>query len=232
MNTNAQKNWREVIYLYDWYFKSLELYNSIEHIDPVLNLSEVLNKKGIADLCHRARFEIRDLTEQQNNNAELFKKNAKEDILELTDKADFLINHYKLNHADRMPKYICYFKSVQPLFDLLDWFNKKISSTVNHSQMDNGIDIDLSKTKATEKIIYLKELGVLDFLRTKQPFISSINSLATILSAITGEQNTTLQPYLNAIYGNGVDTTKDPYSSTKTVTKVKSLLGQVGFTLK
>lgn len=92
--------------------------------------------------------------------------------------------------------------------------------------------LDLSNTKGTEKIIYLNELGILDFLREKQPFNMSVNSLATILSAITGEKTTTLQPYLNPLINKGIEQDKNPYNSKKTVDKVKNLLINIGFTPK
>jgi hypothetical protein len=99
-------------------------------------------------------------------------------------------------------------------------------------ELESGLEIDLSKTKAIEKIIFLSELGVLEFLRDKSPFNTTINSLATILSAITGENNTTLQPSLNAMFSNAVDKSKDPYKTKNTVEKVRNQLINIGFKLK
>lgn len=89
--------------------------------------------------------------------------------------------------------------------------------------------LDLSDTTATEKIIYLEKLGVLDFLRNKQHV--STNGLASALSAITGENIKTLQPMLNPIFNKQAGQKNNPLESTKTVRKVKKHLNDLGFTL-
>jgi hypothetical protein len=93
------------------------------------------------------------------------------------------------------------------------------------------IDFDLSDTTATEKIIYLHKLGVIDFLRKQQPFQSSINSLATVLSAVTGAKSGTIQPMLNAMLGKNVEQKNNPLNSQKPVNKVIKQLNQIGFNL-
>ena len=92
-------------------------------------------------------------------------------------------------------------------------------------------DIDLNDTTATDKIIYLQKLGVIEFLRKKQPFSTSINSLATVLSAVTGAKSGTLQPMLNAMLGKNVSDKNNPLNSEKPVTKVKKQLNDIGFNL-
>lgn len=124
---------------------------------------------------------------------------------------------------------------VSAISEVIKWIEKHLSRTSKVIETktllpnENELNYDLSKSKATEKIIFLKELGILDNLRTIQPFATTINSLATILSAITGEQTTTLQPYLNSLYGKGIDTNKNPYNSEKTVKKVQDQLIKIGF---
>ena len=110
---------------------------------------------------------------------------------------------------------------------LLKWVKeKKAEGIINESSQ-----IDLSDTTATEKIIYLQKLGVIDFLRTKQPFNTSINSLATVLSAITGSKTSTIQPMINPILSKKVVDKNNPMNSTKTVGKVESQLINIGFNL-
>jgi len=91
--------------------------------------------------------------------------------------------------------------------------------------------IDLSDTTATEKIIYLQKLGVIDFLRTKQPFLSSINSLATVLSAVTGAKTETIQPMLNPMISKEAGQKNNPLNSKTTVSKVETQLINIGFNL-
>ena len=91
--------------------------------------------------------------------------------------------------------------------------------------------IDLSDTSNTEKIIYLQKLGVIDFLRTKQPFLSSINSLATVLSAVTGAKTETIQPMLNPMISKEAGQKNNPLNSKNTVSKVETQLINIGFNL-
>lgn len=90
-------------------------------------------------------------------------------------------------------------------------------------------DIDLSGSSATEKIIYLHQLGVLDFLKDKQPFLSSTNRLATILSAIIDEKSVTIQPMINPILSKKVDDKNNPLNSPKPLAKVTKQLNDIGF---
>lgn len=89
--------------------------------------------------------------------------------------------------------------------------------------------LDLSNTKATEKIVYLKELGIIDHLRKQEPFKHSINKLATVLSAITDERATTLQPTLNSMLSDTNTPEKNPYNSKRTAPKVKAMLTELGY---
>jgi hypothetical protein len=110
---------------------------------------------------------------------------------------------------------------------LLKWVKEKKAEGITNESSQ----IDLSDTTATEKIIYLQKLGVIDFLRKQQPFNTSVNSLATILSAITGEKSVTLQPMLNPMLSKKVVDKNNPMNSTKTVEKVESQLINIGFNL-
>lgn len=92
-------------------------------------------------------------------------------------------------------------------------------------------EIDLSGSSATEKIIFLHKLGVIDFLKSKQPFLSSTNSLAVILSAIINEKPGTIQPMINPILSKKVVDKNNPMNSTKTVAKVENQLINIGFNL-
>jgi|GEM_PF-2315842 len=85
---------------------------------------------------------------------------------------------------------------------------------------------DWSNTKAVEKLIFLNELGILEILKMNIPFNTSTNSLAMILSAITGENSTTLQSSLSAMNRNNKN---DPYNSKKLVNKTKSKLAQLKY---
>ena len=118
-------------------------------------------------------------------------------------------------------------KSKQHYQFLTSWVKQKkeVPSSTETEAMN------LSDTTATEKIIYLQKLGVIDFLRTKQPFNTSINSLASVLSAVTGSKTSTIQPMINPILSKKVVDKNNPMNSTKTVEKVESQLINIGFNL-
>lgn len=84
--------------------------------------------------------------------------------------------------------------------------------------------LDLSDTTTVEKIIYLNEMGIIDFLKTRPEFTLSTNLMATVLSAITGIKATTLQPSLNRLISNDTDDKNHPYKTQKTVGKVRQTL--------
>jgi len=84
--------------------------------------------------------------------------------------------------------------------------------------------LDLSDTSAVEKIIYLNELGIIDFLKTKPEFIGSTNLMATFLSAITAVKASTLQTSLNRLINEDTTDKNHPYRTTKTVSKVRQTL--------
>ena len=115
---------------------------------------------------------------------------------------------------------------IKLLKSIYDHFHSKKNS-ISNKLID--YDIDLSDTNATGKVIYLQKLGVIDFLRTKKPFNTSINSLATVLSAVTGEKSGTIQPMLNAMLSKNVVDKNNPLNSKKAVSKVDQQLIKNGF---
>jgi hypothetical protein len=114
--------------------------------------------------------------------------------------------------------------------EILNEYLKEIYQNQNTQPEPEAID--LSDTTATEKIIYLHKLGVIDFLRKQEPFNYSINSLATVLSAVIGEKSGTIQPMLNTMLSEFNDQRNNPLNSKKAVPKVEQQLIKIGFKLK
>jgi len=96
-------------------------------------------------------------------------------------------------------------------------------------ESQDEFNLDLSYTSATDKVIYLDQLGILDFLRAKSPFNMSINQLATVLSAITGEKTGTLQSMLNPIFSTETNQKNNPLTKFKNLAKIKGALNNIGF---
>ena len=92
---------------------------------------------------------------------------------------------------------------------------------------------DLSDTKIVEKLIYLTELGIIEYMFQSQPFSYSINKFATVLSAITGEKPNSIQPALNAlIMDKGLVNKNNPYCNPNNSIKVRQRLLDLGYELK
>jgi hypothetical protein len=101
----------------------------------------------------------------------------------------------------------------------------------NHNLQQSDELIDLSNNSVVGKIIYLEKLGVIDYLRNKRPFNTSVNSIATVLSAITGAKATTIQPLLNPLLNKDVYNKNNPLNSKKNVHTIGNILLGMGVEL-
>lgn len=103
----------------------------------------------------------------------------------------------------------------------------KDSSTI---ELSNEILADLSNTPNKEKIIYLSILGILDKLKSENENISN-NSIAKIISAITGIKASTCQSYINPILNKETKQDNNPINKPENVEKVKLKLIDLGIKL-
>ncbi|GAA3732988.1 hypothetical protein GCM10022422_14520 [Flavobacterium ginsengisoli] len=108
-----------------------------------------------------------------------------------------------------------------------DWY----SHNGNEAEFSEVI-VDLSDTTSTGKIVFLEKLGIIDFLRAKQPFNTSVNSMATVLSAITGTKASTIQSMINPMLRDDVSGKNNPMNSKKGVDTVEIKLAKIGFNFK
>src|SRR5690606_14706340 len=97
------------------------------------------------------------------------------------------------------------------------------------SKVDNfeNEDEDYSNTMGTEKIIFLQQLGILDYLKKQEPFNLSTNAMAKALSAITGIPTSTVSSYLQPMYSPENEQKNNPLSRFKKVEKVKRTLSNI-----
>lgn len=92
-----------------------------------------------------------------------------------------------------------------------------------------SIEDKIEQLKVTEKVIYLHELGILDFLRSKAPFNTSNNKLAETLSKILDVKQETLQSNLNPIFSTDASQKNNPLTRGDSVLKVQTYLAGIGF---
>lgn len=111
------------------------------------------------------------------------------------------------------------------------YLNGKLDS-LDLEILDNTDFNDLGKISAKEKMIYLYKLGVIDFLLEKQPFRSTANPLAAILSSILKEKQTTIQPIISAIVNGNLANKNHPLFTESTEKKINQQLINIGFNPK
>lgn len=104
---------------------------------------------------------------------------------------------------------------------------KGIIDKSNNKSLKNEIYIDYSDNTDAEKIVFMNELGIVDYLRQKQPFNTSTNKLAEVISAFTGIKQTTAQSYLNPIL-SGIESKNNPLTPVN-LSKVKEKLIRMGY---
>ena len=106
-----------------------------------------------------------------------------------------------------------------------------ISSANNVQEENPEIVLDYSNNLNAEKIVFLSELGILDYLQKKMNHklhACSINKLAEVVSTFTGVPQRTVQSYLNPMFSKGVDQNNNP-NTPKNIEKVKNKLKNIGF---
>ena len=91
----------------------------------------------------------------------------------------------------------------------------------------DDLPLDYSDNSIAEKIVFLHELGILDFIRNRYPLGMSTNKLAEIISGFTGINQTTAQSYINPIYSKRVDMKNTPLTE-KNLKSVKEKLLKIG----
>ena len=101
---------------------------------------------------------------------------------------------------------------------------------IEQTESFNYENLVITNPKGTEKIVMLQKLGVLDFLKVKEPFNTSTNSLASVLSTITGINQTSIYPMIQTIFNPKNNQKNNPLNSKNTVNKVVQTLNEIGYT--
>jgi len=106
--------------------------------------------------------------------------------------------------------------------------NKK-SDNINFEEEHE--DVGTIKThKAPVKVLFLNELGIIDFLAKKRCFITNTNALCKALGHATNEKEGTLYRNIRPLIDKGYGQDRNPYNNDTNVKYVKNTLNQIGFT--
>lgn len=154
----------------------------------------------------------------------------------------------EFSESDFINKEIDLFNSLQEKW-YLDLFEKETLSQIqkaflkkrnflndkiilrNEGIQDNNL-FDLSDTTGAEKIVYLYELGIIDFLKNQEPFKSTPDKVSQVISAFTGIKLSSLRPAIRLIIKKDFEDKNNPMNTQKTVKKVKNKLIDIGFEIK
>jgi hypothetical protein len=199
---------------------------ALDHLKEYVSLQSFFEINRL----HEKKESTRTFWFDENGSTQNIPESVVKDIMDRTqieidnfDQDSFLVDLSGLNPA--ICGKLCSYE-IEFLEDIFKNFNIEIDHIYEPEALD------LSETSAIQKIIYLKELGIIDMLQKEPCFMSSVNNLATVLSAITGEKVGTLQPILNSMLNKSNAQKNNPYKSTSTVNKVKAQLTNFGVILK
>ena len=105
--------------------------------------------------------------------------------------------------------------------------NKK-SDTINFEEVHEDIG-GIKNHSAPVKVLFLNELGIINFLAKKTSFIINTNALCKALGHAVGERQDTLYRVINPLLKNDEDDTRHPFNNDNNVEYVKNTLNDIGF---
>jgi hypothetical protein len=114
--------------------------------------------------------------------------------------------------------------STEKKFEFLTNKFKNLDTVPKESETE---PLDLSDSKTLEKIALLYELGIIDYLHNKDGKPHTVNSIATVLSGITGIKAKTIQSAINPFINTHSTSKGTPADST--LTKAKEKIIKLGF---
>ncbi|MEH6658671.1 hypothetical protein [Leeuwenhoekiella marinoflava] len=204
-------------------FRNLEIKKYVESYDLLalfeFEMNRIFSPEPWEDNYKEIEFKlIKDLISYHTKRNDIALKY--DEHCEQTNKENSLLDLFDKDHNLKM-----HFLSKK-----LDTLNHRdeIEKKFNNVHREHELT-EYEHIKATEKIIYLNELGIIDFLRHQEPFNTSKRALAKVLSFITGEKPDTLQSYLNPMENPSAIQKNNPLSKTKNVEKIKETLINIGF---
>ncbi|AMO20738.1 hypothetical protein [Flavobacterium columnare] len=149
-----------------------------------------------------------------------------EKLLDDNDKNNMFEETFIEKEINTLNHLILNFTNTNYSSEIKNALDKKLKFLLSKSVIKKNAESieDYSDTNAKEKIVFLNDLGILEFLWKKYPKLSN-NKIAEVLSAITSVKASTIQSYTNPIYaGKNVSQEKNPLTDEELVLKVKMKL--------
>ncbi|MFV8361459.1 hypothetical protein [Flavobacterium sp. LS1P3] len=192
----------------------------------IVNRVELLNDKATHSLVIERNFGIGGSSKPLSIYEKISRKKELETLIEKADESYGNHTCININTLIETAKTEMCLNDIEFIESVFENFN-----FIKLEQAESEPD-DLSDTNTVQKIIYLNELGIIDFLRTKPEFMGSVNLMATILSSVTGVKATTLQSSLNRLVNDDKEDKNHPYATKSTVNKVRQTLINKNITTK
>jgi hypothetical protein len=152
-----------------------------------------------------------------------------DDNLIFRTKLSIKLSRDNLNIEDYNELITIMYNFYDPFMSIVESYNKKLQKIQKID--DDKFDIEVSDSKAIDKILYLHKLGIIDFLRGQQPFISVPDKVSQVLSVITGINIDSIRPMVRPMVNNDLSNSKNPLNSKKAVDRVEKQLINIGFNL-
>lgn len=152
-------------------------------------------------------------------------------ILEQYIELDSEFEHLLSWPTDPLVKYNIELKS-QCIKQIIEYLKGMLSpENIKETEHEPEIFLDYSDNSQAERIVFLHELGILEYLQhkmNKELHGFSANKLAEIISTFTGIEQSTAQPYLNPIFTKDAIQKNNPLTKIN-LEKVKNKLKNIGF---
>lgn len=138
---------------------------------------------------------------------------------------DFYLDKKKRIHIDINSSVI---NNLHYSFDkIIRYIEYEINNLKSENEYLDNIPIE-TKGRIIDKVIYLNELGIIDFFKTKPPYNTSINKIAEVISLLIDEKRASIQPYINDLINKNEHSKNYPYNSQNKVNNIKKDLIERG----
>lgn len=110
---------------------------------------------------------------------------------------------------------------------LLDEEEAKYEMEVQNQQIDES-DIDVHRLSGPDRLIYLKEIGFLDYLKNlKIPSLSN-RKIAGLVAPLLGQKFNTAQPAVNSVLNDNLDKNNPYLNSKNTINAIRNYFSKNG----
>lgn len=114
---------------------------------------------------------------------------------------------------------------------LLEEKTSRMSHVTEESPIDFGT-LTFDGNTLVERVAFLKELGIIDYLMNNPKGVLNANSLSLVLSAFMNEKRTSIQSYVNHVVNSETGEIFDPKNNPlkdNTIDSVRKKLHQIGY---